>query len=107
MTTRQCAACGTTKKLGPSLGGVLLCNDHYHDISARVEQLRGEGKQVNVAGIARQMFREQYSTGNYILRDIPKELWDVAKRRAFDNGVSLRELVLTAIEKYVTEQAKK
>lgn len=106
MTTRQCAACGTTKKLGPSLGGVLLCNDHYHDISAQVAQLRAEGKQVNVAGIARQMFREQYSTGNYILRDIPKELWDTAKHKAFDDGVSLRELVLTAIEKYVVDHGK-
>jgi len=98
---RQCAACGTTKNLGPSLGGVLLCRDHYHDISAQVDQLRAEGKQVNVAGIARQMFREQFSTGNYILRDIPKELWDAAKERAFKDGVSLRELILTATQTYL------
>ncbi len=101
MTTRQCAACGTTKNLGPSLGGVLLCRDHYNDISAQVEQLRAEGKQVNVAGIARQMFREEFSTGNYILRDIPKELWDAAKHKAVDNGISLRELVLTAVQAYI------
>lgn len=99
--TRQCAACGTTKNLGPSLGGVLLCRDHYQDISAQVEQLRAEGKQVNVAGIARQMFREQYSTGNYILRDIPKDLWDKAKHQAIDDGVSLREIVLTALQDYL------
>lgn len=98
---RQCAACGTTKNLGPSLGGVLLCRDHYQDISAQVEQLRAEGKQVNVAGIARQMFREQYSTGNYILRDIPKDLWDKAKHQAIDDGVSLREIVLTALQDYL------
>lgn len=102
--TRKCEACGTTKNLGPSLGGVLLCRDHYHDISIQVEQLRSEGKQVNVAGMARQMFREQYSTGNYILRDIPKELWDNAKQRAFDDGVSLREIVLTAVEKYLDKE---
>lgn len=102
--TRQCAACGTTKQLGSSLGGVLLCRDHYQDISAQVEQLRSEGKQVNVAGIARQMFREQYSTGNYILRDIPKELWDAAKHRAVDDGVSLRELVLDAVQAYLDKE---
>lgn len=101
--TRQCAACGTTKNLGPSLGGVLLCRDHYNDISAQVEQIRAEGKQVNVAGIARQMFREQYSTGNYILRDIPKELWDAAKQKAFKDGISLRELVLNAVEAHLTK----
>lgn len=101
---RQCAACGTTKNVGISLGGVLLCRDHYQDISAQVEQLRSEGKQVNVAGIARQMFREEFSTGNYILRDIPKELWDTAKHKAFDEGISLRELVLTAVQQYLEKK---
>lgn len=101
--TRHCEACGTTKNLGPSLGGVLLCRDHYYDISAQAEQLRAEGKQVNVAGMARQMYREQYTTGDYLLRDIPKALWDVAKHRAIDDGISLRELVLTALRKSLGE----
>lgn len=98
---KKCEACGTTKNINGSLGGVLLCKEHFADISAQVESLRAEGKQVNVMGIARQMFREQYSTGNYILRDIPQELWDKAKHRAIDDGVSLRELVLSALEKYL------
>lgn len=98
---RKCEACGTTKNVAGSLGGVILCKAHLADIDAEVAALRAEGKQVNVMGIARRMFREQYSTGNYILRDIPAELWDRAKQRAFDDGVSLRELILDAIEKYI------
>lgn len=98
---RKCEACGTTKNINGSLGGVLLCKEHFADISAQVERLHAEGKQVNVAGMARQMFREEYSTGNYILRDIPKELWDKAKHRAIDDGVSLREIALNAIEAYL------
>jgi hypothetical protein len=98
---RKCEACGTTKNVVGSLGGVMLCKAHYADISAEVEAIRADGKQVNVMGIARRMFREQYSTGNYILRDIPKEIWDKAKQRAFDDGMSLREIVLTAVEKYL------
>jgi hypothetical protein len=101
MNTRKCEACGTTKNINGSLGGVLLCKEHFADILAKVEQLRSEGKQVNVSGMARQMFREQYSTGDYILRDIPKELWDTAKHRAIDDGISLRELVLTAIQTHL------
>lgn len=101
MTTKKCEACGTTKNVAGSLGGVLLCKAHMADISAEVDALRAEGKQVNVMGIARRMFREQYSTGNYILRDIPAELWDKAKHRAIDDGMSLRELVLEAVEKYL------
>jgi hypothetical protein len=98
---KKCEACGTTKNIIGSLGGVLLCKDHFADISAEVDALRAEGKQVNVMGIARRMFREQFSTGNYILRDIPSELWDKAKHRAIEEGVSLRELILNAIEEYV------
>jgi hypothetical protein len=98
---RKCEACGTTKNLGGSLGGVLLCREHFADISAEVARLHAEGKQVNVAGMARKLFREEYSTGNYILRDIPKDLWDAAKHRAIDDGVSLRELVLTAIQTHL------
>lgn len=99
---RKCEACGTTKNVYGALGGVMLCKEHYADIMAEVDALRAEGKQVNVSGIARRMFREQFSTGNYILRDIPQELWDRAKHKAVDDGVSLRELILTAIDAYVS-----
>jgi hypothetical protein len=101
---RKCEACGTTKNIGGSLGGVLLCREHFADISAEVARFHAEGKQVNVAGMARKMFREEYSTGNYILRDIPRELWDAAKHRAIDDGVSLRELVLTAIQAHLASK---
>jgi hypothetical protein len=40
-------------------------------------------------------------TLNYLLRNIPVELWDRAKHRAIDDNISLRELILRAIEKYL------
>lgn len=98
---KKCEACGTTKNINGSLGGVLLCKEHFADILAEVETIRAEGKQVNVAGIARRMFREQFSTGDYILRDIPAELWDAAKHKAVDDGTSLRELILDALQTYL------
>ena len=103
---KKCEACGTTKNINGSLGGVLLCKEHFADISAEVDQIRAEGKQVNLMGIARRMFREEYSTGNYILRDIPKELWDRAKHRAVDEGISLRELALNAVQEYLDKPRK-
>lgn len=103
---KKCEACGTTKNVYGSLGGVMLCKEHYADIVAKVDAIRAEGGQVNVMGIARQMFREQYSTGDYILRDIPKELWDRAKHRAVDEGVSLRELILMAVGEYLDKTAQ-
>lgn len=98
---KKCEACGTKNVFG-SLGGVLLCKEHYADISAQVESLRAEGKQVNVMGIARQMFRTQHAVSNYILRDIPKDIWERAKRRSFDDGLSLREVILQALDQYLS-----
>jgi hypothetical protein len=40
-------------------------------------------------------------TLNYLLRNIPVELWDRAKHRAIDDGISLRELILRALEYYL------
>jgi hypothetical protein len=40
-------------------------------------------------------------TLNYLLRNIPHELWSRAKHRAVDDGVSLRELIFKAIEEYL------
>jgi hypothetical protein len=102
-TKRVCAACGTDQNISGSLGGVLLCRDHYQDILTEVETLRGQGKQVNVAGIARRIYREQFSTGNYTLRDIPSGLWDRVKMRALTDGVTAREVIFEALEVYLAQ----
>ena len=47
------------------------------------------------------MFRETYSAGNYLLRDIPENLWVAAKLKAMDEGMNLRELILDAIREYI------
>lgn len=41
-------------------------------------------------------------TITYLLRNIPTTLWDRAKHKAVDDGISLRELILRAIENYLT-----
>lgn len=38
---------------------------------------------------------------NYILRNIPPDLWTRAKHRAIDEGKSLRELIFLALEAYL------
>lgn len=98
---KPCDACGTTKNIHGSLGGAMLCKAHYYDISAEVDKLRAEGKQVNVMGIARRMYRDAYDTGNYILRDVPAELLNDAKRKALETGISLRELIMDALRQYI------
>jgi hypothetical protein len=94
----NCAACGKDTKGGISLGGTLLCRECAADVEIEIERLRAEGKQVNVAIIARKMFRESCVPGGYLLRDIPKKLWDKAKNKAVDKGITLRELILQAVK---------
>lgn len=83
------------------MGGTLLCRPCAADIEMEINKLRAEGKPVNVMNIARRIFRETYSAGNYLLRDIPEELWNQAKHKAVDEGLSLRELILKALHEYL------
>jgi hypothetical protein len=39
--------------------------------------------------------------GDYLLRDVPEDLWQKAKHRAVDDGDSLRDLVLKALHSYL------
>lgn len=37
----------------------------------------------------------------YLLRGVPMELWQRLRHRAVDEGISLREILLRAIEQYL------
>lgn len=99
--TKLCAACGSVVKGGVSLGGVLLCRQCEPTISAEVMATRETGKPVNVGHIAHRIYKETHSGGNYLLRDVPEDLWQKAKHRAVDDGDSLRDLVLKALHAYL------
>jgi hypothetical protein len=96
-----CSACGKDTKGGNSIGGILLCRTCAPIVRERIDSRRASGQQVNAAGIARDIYRETTNAGDYLLRDVPRELWDRAKHRAIDEQLSLRELVMTALEKYL------
>lgn len=97
---KTCDACGSPKAhIG--MGGAMICRNCEPEIRIEMDQLRSAGKPVNVLHIAKRMFRETHSAGNYLLRDIPQELWTEAKHKAVDENISLRELVLNAVRSYI------
>ena len=100
---RTCDACGKPLKDGISMGGATVCWSCEPDIKAEINQLQAEGKPVSAIAIARNIFRETHSAGNYLLRDIPNELWIAAKHKAVDKGMDLRELILDAIREYISK----
>jgi len=99
-----CAACGNEVKGGIGMGGVLLCrNTCAEDVRVEMERLRSEGKRVSVPSIAREMYRKTHpETGDYLLRDVPQELWDKAKHRAIDEHITLRELIIQSLQQYLS-----
>lgn len=99
--TTLCAACGKQIRNGISMGGTLLCRQCEPEISEEIAKLRSQGKTVNVAHIAHRIYKETHSSGNYLLRDVPQDLWAQAKHRAVDDGDSLRELILQALYEYI------
>jgi len=83
------------------MGGALLCRDCEPEIRVEMDRLRAAGKSVNVLHIAKRIYRETHNGGNYLLRDLPEDLWQKAKHRAVDDGDSLRGLILKALYEYL------
>lgn len=98
-----CDACGRPLKGGYGIGGAMLCRTCEPDITAEINKLHAAGKPVNALQIAKQIFRDFNSAGNYYLRDIPDALWTQVKHRAVDEKISLRELILKALYKYLED----
>ena len=98
----MCDACGKPIKSGTGVGRATLCRTCLPDVMVEIERLRQQGKPTDALAIARQIFRETHSAGAYLLRDIPAELWTAAKHKAVDEGLSLRELILKALQEYLT-----
>jgi len=70
-----CDACGKKVSGGADIDSVLICKDCAVDIREEINNLKTKGKTVNVKHIARKLFKAEHSAGNYLLRDIPDELW--------------------------------
>ncbi len=100
--SKYCDACGKPIEGGYSIGGTILCRNCQVDVRQEIERLRAEGKPVNAMHIARRMLRE--GAGDYLLRDIPADLWADAQRMARKRRQSLRELILDGIRSII--QAK-
>jgi hypothetical protein len=85
------------------MGGATVCRSCEPDVTAEINRLQAAGESVSAIAVARKMFREKYSAGNYLLRDIPEELWTAAKHKAVDKDMDLRELILDAVREYVSK----
>lgn len=103
MTHNFCDACGRLQAY-ISISGTQLCRICEPDIQAEIDRLHELGKPVHAMNIARKYFRDHNSAGAYTLRDIPRDLKLAAQHRALDEGLTLRELILKALEEYLQKK---
>lgn len=96
---RRCDACGRTGGVMIGMGGALICRSCGPNVRTEMDKLRAEGKPVNVMHVARRIYRKTNCGGDYLLRDIPADLWARAQDRAAKSGETLRDLILRAIER--------
>lgn len=99
---KRCAACGQEVIGGIVMGSTLICRQCEPDVSREIGWLRAEGKSVNVGHIARRMYRDRVVTSEYLLRDIPGDLWDSVKHRAIDDKCSQRDVMIAALRQYLS-----
>lgn len=95
--SKNCIVCG--ERRSDAIGGVILCQLHAAEVWEEIDQLRAEGKPVDAARIAYRLRRAQGQ--DYIIRDIPADLWQRAKAAAALQGSTLRETVVEALRNIV------
>jgi len=103
---RLCDICGKPLQGGYGRDGAIVCRDCEPVLNAEIEKLREQGKPVNALHIARRIYRETYSGGDYLLRDVPANLMTRAKHRAIDDGCSVRTMLIRALTEYVERNSK-
>lgn len=62
---------------------------------------------IKIIKITQLMPNKNSSKTDYLLRNIPREVWRQAKHTAIDEGITLRELLLKAVAEYCHEKRGK
>ena len=92
-----CTICNKRGAVG--IGGSLFCREHAAIVEMEIERLRADGNPVDAAKIAATLRGEEGK--DYLLRDVPADLWRQAKAAAALRGVTIREVLIDALRESV------
>jgi len=100
MRDRVCEACGKDVTSSPSvaLGGTILCRQCHADILEEIDELRAQGKPVDVMRIARRMYRESHKRSQITI-NLQPELIDAVDKRAQEEGRSRSNMAAELIKR--------
>ena len=97
-----CTVCQREMPGGIIIGGIVVCRQCEPELISRIDKARASGQsRVSAAGIAREIYNEQFAGSDYLLRTPPKDLMDAVKHRAVDDGDSIRDIIIKALRAYV------
>ncbi len=94
-TPKTCDACGRELRGGISLGGTILCRNCAPEVESEIQAVRAAGKPVSAARIAAKM--RKTTLHEYILRDIPPELWERVQAAAARRGQTAKDFILDTL----------
>ena len=100
-----CEACGQITVCAP-IDGAQICETCASAFRAALAAARSGGAWGRARDphfVARDMLRQAGGTTQLMLRDVPKPVMQAIKRRALDEGTTVRELVHAAVEKYIAK----
>lgn len=100
-----CESCGKIAICAP-IGGAQICEacaPAFRDALAAARSGGAWGRARDPHFVARDMLRQAGGTTQLMLRDVPKPVMMALKQRALDEGTTVRELVLAAVERYLTK----
>lgn len=99
----KCSVCQSETPGGIIIGGTIVCRECEPILRGRIDAIRQSNPNatISAAGIAREIYSEQFAGSDYLLRTPPKDLMDAVKHRAVDDGDSIRDIIIRALRAYV------
>lgn len=99
-----CEACGQITVCAP-IDGAQICESCAPAFRAALSAARKDawGRARDPHFVARDMLRQAGGTTQLMLRDVPKPVMQALKQKALNNETTVRELVLAAVEGYLTK----
>lgn len=101
-----CEACGNILPKCAVIEGAAVCEACAPDFRNALDEARGgnaRGRARDAHFVARAMLRERGGTTQIMLRDVPVPAYRTLKIRAAEQGVSVRELILAAVDVYLLQ----
>lgn len=103
-----CEACGNILPQGEEIDGAAVCGACAPDFRRALDEARkggAWGRARDAHFVARTMLRERGGTTQIMLRDVPAPAYRTFKARAAEQGVTVRELILAAVDAYLRDKA--